>query len=47
VDEPADTPVARPETETVATAEFDELHVTEFVMFCVLPSVYDPVAVNC
>lgn len=40
-------PVARPEPEIAATAEFKEFHVTELVMFCVLASVKVPVAVNC
>jgi hypothetical protein len=31
----------------VATAVFVELHVTELVRFCVLLSLYVPVAVNC
>src|SRR5258708_7335702 len=31
----------------VATAKAFDVHVTVPVMFCVLPSVYDPVAVNC
>lgn len=31
----------------VATAKVFDVHVTVPVMFCVLPSVYDPVAVNC
>jgi fructose-bisphosphate aldolase class 1 len=35
---PAATPVATPEAETVATPVLDELHVTEFVRFLVLPS---------
>jgi hypothetical protein len=47
VDDPAATPVASPETETVAAAVFDELHVAEFVMFWVLASENVPVAVNC
>ncbi len=32
---------------TAATAVLDELHATEVVRFCVVPSVYVPVAVNC
>ena len=47
VDEPIATLVARPELEIVATDGFKELHVTEFVMLCVLASVKVPVAVNC
>jgi hypothetical protein len=43
---PAATPVARPAAVIVATDVFDELHVTEFVRFCVLPSLKLPVAVN-
>jgi hypothetical protein len=31
----------------VAVAVLDELQVTDVVRFCVLPSVYAPVAVNC
>jgi hypothetical protein len=31
----------------VATVSVPEVHVTKFVMFCVLPSEYVPVAVNC
>jgi hypothetical protein len=31
----------------VATAVFVELHVTKLVRFCVLESLYVPVAVNC
>ena len=44
---PTATPVASPVPLTVATAVVDELHVTEFVRFCVLPSLNVPVAVNC
>ena len=47
VDEPCATPLANPPLAMVATAEFDELHVTVFVRFWVLLSVYVPVAVNC
>jgi hypothetical protein len=43
---PVPAPVARPEALTVATAEFEEDQVTEFVRFCVLPSLNVPVAVN-
>lgn len=35
---PAVTPVATPDAEIVATLVLDELHVTEFVRFLVLPS---------
>jgi len=31
----------------VATVVSEELHATTVVRFCVVPSVYDPVAVNC
>ena len=44
---PADTPVANPLTLTVATAVFDEVHVTWLLRFCVLLSEYVPVATNC
>ncbi len=44
---PCATLVASPELLMVATAAVDELHVTVFVRFCVLPSVNVPVAVNC
>ena len=44
---PVPVPVARPAVEIVATPWEDELQVTVPVMFCVLPSVYVPVAVNC
>jgi hypothetical protein len=47
VEEPGATPVARPAAETVVTDVFDELHVTELVITCVLESEYVPVAVNC
>src|SRR5712691_2188590 len=40
-------PVARPPAVTVATAVFDETHVTELVRSWVLPSEYMPVPVNC
>jgi hypothetical protein len=42
---PAATPVATPEAEIVAMLVLDELHVAEFVRFCVEPSEYVPVAV--
>jgi hypothetical protein len=45
--EPTPVPVIRPPTVTVATAEFDELQLTELVRLTVLPFVYVPVAVNC
>ena len=44
---PVPVPVATPDALTVATAEFEDDHVTEFVRFCVLPSLNVPVAVNC
>jgi hypothetical protein len=40
-------PSAVPELAIVATAVFDELHVTEFVMFWLVLSVYVPLAANC
>ena len=44
---PTASPVARPVPLTLATVVVDELHVTEFVRVCVLPSLNVPVAVNC
>ena len=44
---PPPVPVARPPLEIVATPCDEELQFTVLVRFCVLPSVYDPVAVNC
>ena len=44
---PAETAVARALPLIVATVVFDELQVAWFVTFCVLPSEYVPVAVNC
>src|SRR5262245_13333501 len=44
---PDATAVARPEPLIVATAELDDAHVTCDVTFCMLPSEYVPVAVNC
>jgi hypothetical protein len=44
--EPTEFPVAKPLALIVATAVFEEFQVTEFVRFCVLPSVKVPVAVN-
>ena len=38
--------VANPPVVIVATAVFDEIQVTELVIFCVLPSVNVPVALN-
>src|SRR5262245_62009457 len=39
--------VARPEAEIVATFVSDEAHTACVVRFCVVPSEYVPVAVNC
>lgn len=41
------TPFARPLAAIVATLVLEEDQVTELVRFCVLPSLYVPVAVNC
>ena len=38
---------AAPVALTLAIAGPDEVHVAEFVRFCVLPSLYVAVAVNC
>jgi len=38
--------VTNPAAFTVATLVFEEAHATELLMFCVLPSVNVPVAVN-
>ena len=43
---PAFTPATIPAAVIVATDVFDEFHATEFVRFCVLPSLKVPVAVN-
>ena len=43
---PAPAAVAKPDALTVATTEFEDDQVTEFVRFCVLPSLHVPVAVN-
>jgi len=40
-------PIVGEELLIVATLVFDELQVTDGVMFCMLPSEYVPVAVNC
>ena len=40
-------PVASPALFTVAIAGADDVQFTVLVRFCVLPSLYDPVAVNC
>lgn len=45
--EPLATPTARPPLVTVATAAFDELHVTVLVTFAVVPSLLVKVAMNC
>lgn len=44
---PAIPPLANPLALIVATELADEFHTTEFVRFCVLPSVYVPVAEYC
>jgi len=44
---PSATPVANPPLVIVATPVFVELHVAVLVRFCVLPSLYVPVAVYC
>ena len=44
---PGATPVARPPLVIVATAVLEEVHVTTAVRFCILLSLYVPVAVNC
>jgi hypothetical protein len=44
---PTPVPVANPVLAMVAKAVEDELHVTELVRVCVLPSLYVPVAANC
>jgi hypothetical protein len=46
VDEPTPTPLARPAVEIVAMLVVSEDQLTELVMFCVVPSLYLPVAVN-
>ena len=43
---PTACPVASPPLLIVAAAVFEELHTTELVRFCVLPSLNVPVAVN-
>jgi hypothetical protein len=47
VDVPTLTLVARPPAAIVATEVVDEPQVAVLVRFCVLPSLYVPVAVNC
>ena len=44
--EPTAFAVARPLVLSVTAVVFEEVHVTELVRFCVLPSVKVPVAVN-
>ena len=44
---PTPAPVATPPATIVATPVADELQLTDPVRFCVLPSLYVPVAVNC
>ena len=44
---PVPAPLAKPVLLMVATEVFEEPQVTEFVRFCVLPSLYVPVAANC
>jgi hypothetical protein len=44
---PGAMPLARPAPLMVATELFEEFQLTELVRFCVLPSLYVPVAVNC
>src|SRR3954447_13948885 len=44
---PGCTPVDKPAFLMVATARLVEVHVTDPFRFCVLPSVYVPVAVSC
>ena len=43
---PSETPVAWPAASIVATLVADDVHVTDAVRSCVLPSVYVPVAVT-
>src|SRR5437773_1574570 len=45
--DPSPTAFARPLLLIAATPVAEEIQVTELVRFCVLPSVYVPVAVNC
>ena len=47
VADPRPTALARPAVLTVATVAAEELHVAVLLRFCVVPSVYVPVAVNC
>jgi hypothetical protein len=45
--DPMLTPLASPAVLIVATPAAEELHVAVLLKFCVLPSLYVPVAVNC
>ena len=47
VEAPVFTAFAKPPAAIVATLGADEPHVAVLVRFCVLPSLYVPVAVNC
>jgi hypothetical protein len=47
VEVPVPTPVAKPAELTVATAVFEEVHVTDDEIFCVVPPWNVPVAVYC
>jgi hypothetical protein len=47
VELPPATPEARPEVLIVATEVLEDAQVTWLLRFCVLPSLYVPVAVNC
>src|ERR1700691_2533109 len=44
---PTEAVVTRPALLTLKTPAFEDVHVVEDVRFCVLPSVYVPVAVSC
>ena len=46
VEDPAATPLATPPLAIVPMEEADELQVTALVRFCVLPSLYVPIAMN-
>ena len=45
--DPVPKALARPAVLIVATVAAEELHVAVLLRFCVVPSVYVPVAVNC
>jgi hypothetical protein len=47
VEAPVPTAVARPAASIVTRDGKDEVHATDDVRFCVVPSVNEPVAVNC